>query len=183
MNSVMIKALDGFASGVRKLNDAMQYVGIAAICVISVVALYNVGTRILNIPVSWPLEFLELVQVVLAYLPIAYVLNRNAHVRMDLMTELLHGRRKLMLRVISSLLGVCLSLLLCYATSQSALASVRMKEGSVLTSIPIYPFKIVVTVGFVLLALQFAGHAWESFRSLLFPSTDTGNDSSPVVHI
>lgn len=168
MNSVLIKTLDGFAAGVRKLNDAALYVGILTICVITVVALYGVVTRLIGRPVSWAVEFLELIQVVLAFLPVAYVLNRNAHVRMDLGIELLQGKRRHLLQGTASILGLCMSILMTYATSQSSIASIAMKEGSVLASLPIYPFKVCVTIGFFLLALQFAGHAWESFRSLLF---------------
>lgn len=178
MDSVLIKTLDGFAAGVRKLNDAALYVGIFTICVITVVALYGVVTRLFGSPVSWAVEFLELIQVVLAFLPVAYVLNRNAHVRMDLGVELVKGKRRHLLQGIASILGVCMSVLMIYATSQSAIASIAMREGSVLSSLPIYPFKVCVTVGFSLLALQFAGHAWESFRSMLFWVADTKPASS-----
>ena len=118
-------------------------------------------------------EFLQLIQIVLAFLPVAYVLNRNAHVRMDLGVAMLKGGRRHMLEGVASLLGMGMSVLMVYATWQSAIASIGMREASVLTALPVYPFKVCVFIGFLLLALQFAGQAWESFRSILFPATET----------
>jgi len=172
MNSVLIKALDGFAAGVRKLNAGAVYVGVVTLIVITVVSLYGIASRLIGMPVSWALEFLQLIQIVLAFLPVAYVLNRGAHVRMDLGVMMLHGKPRHLLECVASLLGMGMSVLMVYATSQSAISSVGMREASVLTALPVYPFKVCVFIGFVLLALQFAGHAWESLRSALFPSTE-----------
>lgn len=172
MDSVLIKSLDGFAWGVRKLNAGAVYLGVVTLIVISVVSLYGIVTRLIGMPVSWSLEFLQLIQIVLAFLPVAYVLNRGAHVRMDLGVEMLRGKPRHLLQGTASLLGMGMSMLMVYATSQSAIASVGMREASVLTALPVYPFKVCVLIGFVLLTLQFAGHAWESLRSVLFPSTE-----------
>lgn len=180
MNSVLVRMLDGFAAGVRKMNDAAIYVGILTICVITVVSLYTVAARLIGSPVSWTLEFLQLIQVILAFLPVAYVLNRGAHVRMDLGLEMVQGRSRYLLQIAASLLGMFMSILMAYATAQSAIASTAMREGSVLTSWPIYPFKICVFIGFVLLSLQFAGHAWEHIRSILFPGTGAERAGSHV---
>ncbi|MCX7142589.1 MAG: TRAP transporter small permease [Proteobacteria bacterium] len=182
MDSVLIKILDGFAAGVRKLNAGAVYLGIVTLIVISVVSLYGIATRLIGMPVSWSLEFLQLIQIVLAFLPVAYVLNRNAHVRMDLGVDLVHGNRRHMLQCLASILGMCMSGLMVYATSQGAISSTSMREASVLTSLPVYPFKICVVIGFALLTLQFAGHAWESLRSILFSSADA-EAVSPHVYL
>jgi len=172
MDSVLIKALDGFASGVRKLNSGAVYLGLVTLVVICVVSLYGIATRLLGIPVSWSLEFLQLIQIVLAFLPVGYVLNRGAHVRMDLGVAMLDGKSKHLLEFVASLLGVVMSMLMTYATWESAFASVGMREASVLTALPVYPFKLCVFIGFLLLTLQFAGHAWESLRSILLPPVE-----------
>lgn len=182
MDSILIKSLDGFAAGVRKFNDMTIYVGILAISVISVVALIGIVARLIGSPVSWVLEFLQLTQVILAFVPVAYVLNQDAHVRMEAGLTMLDGKHRHLFQGISSLLGMSGSMLMTYATSESALASIAMREGSVLTSLPVYPFKVCVVIGFFLLALQFAGHAWESFRSILFPAAGTG-PASPHVYL
>lgn len=183
MDSVLIKSLDGFAMGVRKLSDATIYVGIVMMVLITVVALIGVVARLIGSPVSWALEFLELIQVVLAFVPVAYVLNQNAHVRMEAGVTMLHGKHRHLVEAIASLLGMCGSIVMTYATSETAIASIAMKEGSVLTSLPVYPFKACVVIGFLLLALQFAGHAWESFRSILFPAADTAEPIGPHVYL
>jgi TRAP-type C4-dicarboxylate transport system permease small subunit len=172
MDSVLIKVLDGFAAGVRKLNAGTIYVGMVAISIISIVALIGIGSRMIGSPVSWTLEFLQLIQVVLAFVPVAYVLNQNAHVRMEAGVAALHGKHRHFLEGVASLLGMCGSIVMTYATSQTAFSSVAMREGSVLTSLPVYPFKVCVAIGFLLLTLQFAGNAWESFRRILFPAAE-----------
>lgn len=180
MDSVLVKTLDGFAAGVRKLNAATIYVGMIAMIVISIVALIGIASRLIGSPLSWTLEFLQLVQVVLAFIPVAYVLNQNAHVRMEAGVAALHGTHRLFVEGIASLIGMCGCAVMTYATWETAIASVAMREGSVLTSLPVYPFKICVVIGFVLLTLQFAGNAWERFRSILFPGAEAEAVSAHV---
>ena len=45
MDSVLIKALDGFASGVRKLNSGAVYLGLVTLVVICVVSLYGIAVK------------------------------------------------------------------------------------------------------------------------------------------
>lgn len=162
----ILNGLDRIARAIRRLSDSMLYVGIALVCVITACSLYGVVQRLLGAPVSWTLELTELLQVALAFLPAAYVQNADKHVSMELVRSLVgdHGRR--VARGIVSVVGLIVTILLAYSTLSVAISSVAMDEATVVVALPIYPFKICVTLGYALLALQFAGHVWECARNL-----------------
>ncbi len=163
---IVLNRLDQGARAIRRLSDSMLHVGIALVSIITVVSIYGVAQRLLGAPVSWAIEFTELLQVALAFLPVAYVQNANKHVSMELLQSILDERGNRIARGLFSAVGTLLAALLAYSTASVARSSVAMDEATVVASLPIYPFKICVTVGFALLALQFAGHVWECVRNM-----------------
>ncbi len=158
--------LDAAARLIRRLSNSMLPVGVTLVCVISVVSVYGVAERMRGNPLSWTIEFTELLQVALAFLPVAYVLNANKHVSMELLQTVLGERGRRAARIVYSFVGMVLAAMLTYSTCTVAIASVAMDESTVVAILPIYPAKICVTLGFALLTLQFAGHFWECVRNM-----------------
>ncbi len=166
MAASILHRLDLGARVIRRLSNSMLHVGIALLFVITITSMYGVMQRLLGAPVSWVIELNELLQVALAFLPAAYVLNVDKHVRMEVLQSLLGEQGQRIARGAFSAVGALLAALLAYSTATVAKSSVTMGEATVVASLPIYPFKICVTVGFALLALQFAAHAWECVRRM-----------------
>lgn len=166
MAETILHRLDLGARAIRRLSNSMLHVGITLICVITITSIYAVVQRLFGAPVSWAIEFNELIQVALAFLPAAYVLNADKHVSMELLHSMLAGRGRRIARALFSAVGAVLSGLLAYSTATVAQSSVAMGEATVIAALPIYPFKICVTIGFALLALQFAAHVWECVRNM-----------------
>ena len=146
---------------IRSVSDSMLLVGVILICVISLCSMYGVGMRFLGRPVTWVLELTELLQVALAFLPAAYVLNANKHVSVEVADLLLGASARRVLRGAVTAMGAIVCGLLTYSTATVALSSVAMGEATVNSALPIYPFKICVVVGYALLTLQFAAHTVE----------------------
>jgi len=162
----ILHGLDKAATAIRHLSNSMLAVGVTLVCVISITSMYGVAQRLLGAPVSWTVELNELLQVGLAFLPVAHVLNADKHVSMELLQTVLGARGRRVARIVVSVIGAFVAALLAYSTATVAMASVAMDEATVVAVLPIYPFKICVAVGFALLALQFAGHFWECVRGL-----------------
>ena len=166
MAATILNRVDQGVRAIRRLSDSMLHLGVTLLCVITIVSIYAVVQRLLGMPVSWAIEFNELLQVGLAFLPAAYVLNADKHVRMELLDSVLGQRGRRVARGASGVVGAALAGFLAYSTGTVAKSSVAMGEATVVASLPIYPSKICVTIGFALLALQFAAHAWECVRNL-----------------
>lgn len=166
MAATILHRLDQGVRAIRRLSNSMLHVGIILLCVVTITSMYGVMQRLLGAPVSWTIELNELLQVAFAFLPAAYVLNVDKHVRMEVLQSLLGARGQRVARGAFSAVGAILAGLLAYSTATVAQSSVAMGEATVVASLPIYPFKICVTVGFALLALQFAAHVWECVRNM-----------------
>lgn len=143
----------------------MLHVGVTLVCVIAVTSAYGVAQRLLGHPVSWAIELNELLQVALAFLPLAYVQNMGKHVSMELLQSMMGHAGRRAVRAIYSTVGGALATALAYSTGTVAMSSFAMDERTVVAELPIYPFKICVTIGFVLLAAQFFAHVWECVRN------------------
>lgn len=166
MASTILNGLDQGARAIRRLSNSMLPVGVILLCVITIISIYGVAVRLLGSPVSWSIEFTELLQVAFAFLPVAYVLNVDKHVSMELLASVLGERGRRIARGIYSAVGALIAAALAYSTWSVAASSVEMGESTVIAALPIYPAKICVTVGFALLALQFVGHVWECLRNM-----------------
>jgi len=170
--------LDQLAWAIRRLSNSALPVAVLLLSVITLVSIYGVAQRLLGRPVSWTTELAELLQVALAFLPIAYVQNVNKHVGMELLQTVLGPRGRRIARGVFSAVGAVLAALLAVSTASVARSSMAMDEATVVSSLPIYPFKICVTVGFALLALQFAGHVWECIRNMPECTTEVNPSES-----
>lgn len=166
MAATILHRVDQGARAIRRLSNSMLHVGITLVCVITITSIYAVMQRLLGAPLSWAIELNELLQVALAFLPAAYVLNAEKHVSMELLHSMLAQRGRRIARAAFSVAGAILTGLLAYSTATVAQSSVAMGEATVVASLPIYPFKICVTIGFSMLAVQFAAHVWECARNM-----------------
>lgn len=159
-----IRSVDHLAKLIRRTSNAMLYFGMAMVVVIVVCSVYGVIMRALGTPVGWVLELTELLQVALAFLPAAYVLNADKHVSMELLNNYLKPTGRRVANALVSIIGIVVCSLMFYTTAQGAMSSLMMREATMIVSIPIYPFKFCVVTGYLLLTIQFAAHFWECVR-------------------
>lgn len=129
-------------------------------CVVALIAgtCYEVFMRyVLNDPTSWAFDFSYLCYGALFYMAGAYTLSRGGHVRCDVFYRLLSVRRQaavdLVLYVFFFFPGV---LALVASGLEDGYDSMRILESSVMSpaGVPIWPMKMLLPFGAVLLALQ-----------------------------
>jgi len=123
--------------------------------------------RVFNSPTIWAWDVNAQLFVGTAMLGGAYVLLRDAHVRMDVLYGRMSGKKRAICDLITfPLATVCLALLN-WKVAQMALESWKMKEHSwSLFSPPVYPLKIVFCIAVFLLLLQAISHIFATLRSL-----------------
>ena len=144
--------------GIDRLSRAMGHA--FAWCVVILIAgtCYEVFMRYaLNDPTSWAFDFSYICYGALFFMGGAYALSRGGHVRCDIFYRLLPPRRQagidFFLYIVFFFPGV---LALVFAGWEDGYDSMRILESSVMSpaGVPIWPMKMLVPIGAVLLSLQ-----------------------------
>ncbi len=118
---------------------------------------YTIFTRAANLPSPvWILQFDEYSLLWITFLGTAWVLARNKHVSVDLITGRLKERTKTFLGLFHSVLGaaVCV-LLLWYGSSVTWSQFQRGVTDVQAVDVPKYLILLVIPLGFFVLSLQF----------------------------
>lgn len=109
----------------------------------------------LNRPLTGTLEGVELLLVIAVFLSLARTQAERGHIAVDIISARLAGRPRAALEALTALLGVVLFGAVTWATGGMALRSWQMGEYSAgLIAFPIYPSRILVALGSLLLSLQ-----------------------------
>lgn len=147
-----------FIYSIDRLSRSMGHA--FAWCVVILIAgtCYEVFMRYaLNDPTSWAFDFSYLCYGALFFMGGAYTLSRGGHVRCDIFYRLLPPRRQagidFFLYIVFFFPGV---LALVFAGWEDGYDSMRILESSVMSpaGVPIWPMKMLVPFGAVLLSLQ-----------------------------
>ncbi|MFH1651754.1 MAG: TRAP transporter small permease [Chloroflexota bacterium] len=110
----------------------------------------------LNRPIIWVVEVSEWILLFITFLGAAWVLKKEGHIAMDLLTVRLHPRASALLNSVTSLICAVTCLIL---TWYGAATTLDTFERGVLTysrmELPIYPITAVIALGSLLLFIQF----------------------------
>lgn len=108
-----------------------------------------------NSPTVWGNEVTQMMFGVYVILPAGYILVTGGHVNVDILSSKLSPQRLALVDIISSVLFFIFTGFLVYYGSSLAWESASMLETSQTAwDVPIYPIKIMIPVGAVLLLIQ-----------------------------
>jgi TRAP-type mannitol/chloroaromatic compound transport system permease small subunit len=162
------KSIDGLNEHVGRMTSFL------AIPLILVVV-YEVCMRYLfNSPTIWGFEATTFIYGMHFVLGFAYTHKHNGHVAIDIFESRLPKKPRTLLRIIVNLLLFIPTVgLLAYAAVIYAATSWQNWErASTSWAPPLYPFKTIMAIGFILLFLQGIAKLIGDFRSLSAPETD-----------
>jgi TRAP-type transport system small permease protein len=127
----------------------------------------------LNRPLGWMIEINEYILLHLAFLLAAWVLRKEAHVRMDVVIEHLSPRIQLTVNIIGSILGVMVCIVL---TGFGTKVTWDLYQSGTLTptylELPKFPFTIVIPFGSFLFMLQFLRRTYGFIRAWNTPQRE-----------
>ncbi|MEJ2724764.1 MAG: TRAP transporter small permease [Deltaproteobacteria bacterium] len=132
----------------------------------------------LNRPLGWMIEINEYILLYLAFLLAAWVLKKDAHVKMDVVVERLNPKIQLVCNVAGSILGaIVFFVLTCFGIK----VTWHLYQSGTLTptylELPKYPFTMVIPFGSFLFMLQFIRRAYGFIHAWGAPQS--GNESHP----
>jgi len=160
-----MKRLVAFVHIVDKMNMWIAKVLGFLVIPLAAVLLYGVIMRYIFVrPVHWVGDISWSLFVTFSVLAGAYVLRQDGHVRLDVMYGRLSPKRRAILDMVTFPFFLLLMVLFTWFTIKKAWWSVSIMEKNPMSYFhgPIYPARIVLAVGGVLLILQgvaeFIGH-------------------------
>ncbi len=150
MINKITKSIDSF-------QDWFGYLTAMLIFPMTAIIIYEVFMRyIFNRPTSWGFELTTYLYGIHFMLGLGYTLMYNGHVRVEVFVTLLSRRKQ---QIISILCNLFLLLpvfsLFCYASWSYAWTSVVRNEKSWTSwAPPLYPFKLLMALGFLMFVIQ-----------------------------
>jgi C4-dicarboxylate transporter DctQ subunit len=120
----------------------------------------------LNRPMGWMFEINEYILLFMAFLLAAWVLRKEAHVKMDVVIEKMPPKIQLVCNVAGSILGAMVCLVL---TGFGIKVTWYLFQSGTLTptylELPKYPFMLVIPFGSFMFMIQFIRRAYGFIRA------------------
>jgi TRAP-type mannitol/chloroaromatic compound transport system permease small subunit len=154
---------------INNLNDKVGYFTAFLALPLIIVVVYEVAMRYLfNAPTVWAFEATTLIYGCHFALGFAYTHKNNGHVSIDIFESRLASKPRTMLRIIVNLLLFVptIGLLSIGSIRYAADSWGNWELASTSWAPPLYPFKTILCIGFILLFLQGIAKLIGDIRSL-----------------
>jgi TRAP-type C4-dicarboxylate transport system permease small subunit len=140
-----------------KISDGIGTLGLLLLIFIVLIITYTIGARYMALPVPvWVVQFTEYALLWITFLGAAWLLRKDMHVKIDLLTGLLNPRGQRIMRIVHSAMGIIVSAVIAWYSSglvwnffQRGVIHIRAVD------MPKFAVLLVIPLGFVLLLLEF----------------------------
>lgn len=151
-----------------RFNYLLALAGGALLGLMMLVSVIDICARyFFDQPIVGVVEALTLALPVAVFLPLAYVEIRGAHIRVDLLTGRFPEKVRILLDLVSSLLGITLFAIITWFGWNYAVESWQNNEvGAGMLGLVVYPTKTAIAIGFTLAGIQLIVMAVRSFLNL-----------------
>jgi len=160
------------------LETKLALLGGIAVFSLMVLAVISVGGRnFANAPLPGYVDWIEQAMPLIAFVGVAYTQRLGGHIRMDILIGRLRGRALWLVELLSTLVMLILMVLLVWGTFSHFLRALDFSapywsgDSSMDIGIPIWPSKLIVPVGFSVLALRLMLQAWGFGRAFISNAT------------
>lgn len=145
-----------------RANDALSYVSAVLIVVMTLTVLYDVVARLVfRSPTLWAIDLNEYLLVYLTFVPAAWILLRDHHVKVELLLSRLRPRTQRRMVLTTDLLGLFYSVIL--AWQSWLVAWDAFQNGyrfSTALAFPRFPVLVIIPIGAAWLSLAFLFRLW-----------------------
>jgi TRAP-type C4-dicarboxylate transport system permease small subunit len=156
---------DKVKSIVQKVTRATAYAGMALLVPMMLLTSLDVVTsKAWARPIPGSMELSSFMLSVIVLLGVAYTHQMRGHVRVTMLTDRLPGNYGEILNVITTLLTLFIT---CIVLWQGVIVAFEAHDVSDMLRIPSLPFRLLVSVAALLLALELVFDIVDSTRSLM----------------
>lgn len=146
-----------------RIVDTGAALGAAFVTIVMLIICFEVVTRYTGHAQFWTTEIVGYMLLYITFLGTAWVLKVDGHVRVDLLTNALRPRAQAALGVVSSFIGIIISLILVYyGTSITYNLFVTGKFHPTTLMLPEAPLYIIIPIGSLFLLIEFIRKGYDS---------------------
>jgi len=149
--------LDAINRIFRKTNQVLSYTSAGFVVIMVISILYDVFARwFFHLPTIWVIDMNEYLLVYLTFVPAAWILMNDHHVKVELLTSRLNSRTRQRLRFVTDTLGFLYCIVLAWQGWLVAwYAFERSYRFSTALSFPKFPVLVIIPIGAAWLSLAF----------------------------
>lgn len=152
----------------KRLQKVTLWLNMAVAFAMMAVVVYGVITRyVFRAPVSWVAEISEFMMVAFAFLALAYIQHQRQHVRVSFFLIRQGEKTQRMLGVVISLCALAMFALITWAGWEFALKALRAGFKTDAASFPLFPARLLVPIGSLLICLQLVAELGRGISLLL----------------
>jgi len=138
-----------------KISILSRFMGIIAICVLVVMMLFTVLNVVMrgffDSPIPGDVELTEVWMICVGFLGLAWCGIKGMHIKVDLVVSFLPKRIQSIFDSFGYLLGLGITILLAWRSFVDGIANKEMNFLSATLEFPIYPFYMIVGIGYSVL--------------------------------
>jgi len=163
--------MTAFAEKIGRAYDMVIKGCLVIACALSLFTVLSVTADVLlrnfwGRPLRWSLEINEIILLYITFLGAPWALQKNKHVRMDLLVQRLNERAQITVKAVMHLLAALFSFILTYYGIITTIDQFKRRiYGFSLLEIPNVYILWVIPLGFFLMAIQFLRMSFHSFRT------------------
>lgn len=151
----------------RTLNIFAILTGIIIIFILIAVCTDTTLRFLLNSPITGVTEVTENSLLFVAFLSTAWVLKRGGHVNVDILLSRVNPRTRILFGIISSLIGVCASIVLVWFGTQVSWQHIHENiRTSTIMELPKGPILTIIPIGSFFLLIQFIRNIFSDWKKL-----------------
>jgi len=146
----------------RRLNAPFSFVSAALTALMMLTVVYDVIARVVfRAPTLWVLDINEYMLVYVTFIPAAWILLRDGHVKVELVVDRLAPRARRIWAFIGDLMGLVYCVVLAWQGWLVAWDALRGGyQFSTALSMPQFPIFVIIPVGAAWLGLAFLVRLW-----------------------
>jgi TRAP-type C4-dicarboxylate transport system permease small subunit len=145
-----------------RVNTALSYLCAFFVVFMTVSIIYDIFARLLfKAPTIWVIDINEYLLVYLTFVPAAWILMRDRHVKVELLTTRLLRRTRLRLGIVTDIFACLYCIILAWQGWVVAWEALqRGYEFSTALAFPRFPVLVIIPAGAASLALTFVVKIW-----------------------
>jgi TRAP-type C4-dicarboxylate transport system permease small subunit len=155
---------DKVKSIIQKFTRGVSYLGMALLVPMMLLTSLDVVTSIWAHPIPGSMELSSFMLSIFVLLGVAYTHQMKGHVRVTMLTDRLPEKSREILNIVTTLLTL---FIVCIVMWQGVLVAFESADVSDMLRVPSLPFRLLVSVACLLLALELVFDIVESARLLM----------------
>ncbi|MCX7966237.1 MAG: TRAP transporter small permease [Syntrophorhabdaceae bacterium] len=156
--------MEAFKNAIRKMTRGICYIGMFfAIPLMLITTIDAIGRDLFDKPLPGTIELSEYMLSIIILLGAAYTQQVKGHVGVDFLTKRFSGKTKSVLEVITTLASMCIISIVIW---QGFLEGINEKTVSDMLRVPQRPFRLLVSIGGILLWLELLVDLINNFQIL-----------------